>query len=201
MNLKQTSLILAAAVTAGFSASTAHAEYEEVVDLAHQLDRQATELRREADRHFRHSTAYKHLVADSNSMIKMAYHLDELAHSRNSNFSHFEGHIDEALKLAEHLHELIEAIEDGRYRGHAHGNTREVVLLSRDIEHTIEDLLDAVDHYYNPRRIARDCPHSGSSRTAYREPVQELSWWERIRRYYWPDDDDDHGHGHHGHSH
>lgn len=165
MKTKRTSLVLALAAlaAAGFTASSAQAENRELVSLAHELDRQATSIRREADAHFRHTGQYRHLVADANSMIRLAYDIDAKAHnSWRVSYRSFEATVDKALDLVEHIHELVDKMDAGRTGGHVHGNTAHVHRTLRDMEKTVEALQRAVDREYGRGRVNDDfyCPYS-----------------------------------------
>lgn len=164
MKTKPTLALAALAVAAaGFTASTAQAENRELVSLAHELDRQATQIRREADSHFRHTGQYRHLVADANSLIRVAQHIDELSHnSRRVTYRHFEADVDKAADLVKHLHELVDRMDSGRTGGHSHGNTAHVHRTLRDMSSTVRALQRAVNREYGRGRVSDDfCPYSG----------------------------------------
>lgn len=178
------------------AATSTQAEYKEVVDLAHQLDRQAVALRKAADANFKHSGAHKHLVADANALIRLAQHLDELSHDRKSDFEHFKYDVQQTQKLIRHLQDLVTEMSAGIHGGHNHGDTRKIVRLTGEIDQTVAELQTAViRHYGNGSELG--------------------SWWESFVQLWWDDSrthksekklsvpkQSGHGHGHsHGHSH
>ena len=185
-----------------FAASSAQAEYKEVVDLAHQLDRQAVALRKAADANFKQSGAYKHLVADANALIRLAQHLDELSHDRKSNFEHFKYDVQQTQKLTKHLQDLVTEMSAGIHGGHNHGDARKIVRLTGEIDETVTDLQTAVIRHYGKIGELEGWWSSfvslwwDQSRTQVARSEQKLT----VRKSHGHSHDHDHSHGH-GHSH
>lgn len=167
MKTKPTLALAALAVAAaGFTASTAQAENREIVSLAHELDRQATQIRREADSHFRQTGQYRHLVADANSLIRVAQHIDQLSHNtRGVTYRHFEADVDKAVEVLNHLHDVVDRMDSGRTGGHTHGNTAHLHTTLRDMNLTVQALQRAVNRKFGRGGYDDDfCPISGRRR-------------------------------------
>lgn len=167
MNLTPSKTLIAAAAVAGAGllATTAQAEDREIVSLAHQLDRAATQMRQEADLHFRHTGGYRHLVADTNSLIRAVEHIDELAHAGyRVSYTHFEADLDKLDELVHHLHDVVDRIDEGDTGGHKHGSTAHVHRLMRSIENLTHELQEVVNDRY--RHGDLQCAPRGN-------------WWDR----------------------
>ncbi len=127
------------------------AEDRTIVYYAHQLDRLATELRHEADAHFRHTSGYRHLVNDANKLIRTAHHIDELAHAGSRvSYSHFEDDLDDLDDQVHHLHEVVDDLASGR-SGHVHGSTAHVHSLMKSLENTVHALQNYLEDRYRWR--------------------------------------------------
>lgn len=155
------------ALVAGFAPTAANAESQTLVRLVHRLDGYVAEFRKEVTTHFIHSGAYRHLAADANSMIREVAHIDDLVHDGYGALTHIRTDLRELDALAHHVHELFDAVDEGRY-GHVHGDTDHVHDLIREISDTIHEMQEVVSDLIAHRGHDHRDGYRGGSRD-YRE--------------------------------
>lgn len=157
----------------GFAAPAANAGHEDsIIEITHRLEDLVSELREEFGIHYRHTSAYRHLLADAARMEAEVDHIHRLAHDPYGSLRHLREDVEDLDDLAHHLHELVDATERDRY-GHVHGDTRHVhellTALNRVI-HALEDEIDDIARshapvhggYYDHGPVySRGCPSEG----------------------------------------
>ena len=133
--------------------------YDHFDQIAHRIERQATELVREV-RHFRHTRQYGHLAQDAVALMRSARHAHNTAHV-GCDLGHLEVDVREMDRLVHHIEDLLDDIEHSiiHGHGHAHGNARHV----RQVLHAIED---NVHHLWDDLRALRRPGRHVTSRPA-----------------------------------
>ncbi len=122
----------------------------ELVRLTHSIEDIAAELKDEFRIHYRHSSAYRHLMSDVSQILAEAGHIDSLAHNPHSSLRHIKADLEDLDDLAHHLHDLVDAVDRGRYSGHVDGNTRHVHSLLSSLNGTIHHMERVVAAYAAP---------------------------------------------------
>ena len=79
------------------------ARHERVHRLARQLEREARDLKREADVHFRNSPRYRQFEGEVNEIVRLADHIHDIAHSG--------GHLQHLRRDMDRLSVLYSATE------------------------------------------------------------------------------------------
>lgn len=136
-------------------------EYRHIDQLALKIQRNSKRLLRET-KHYRHSSGYRHLVADTQSLYRLAGHIHEVAHFEG-NFNHLQRDVRQLDREFHHLESVFERIEhDAIYDiGHIHGNTAHVKRLLNSIEDSIHHLAEdvaTIRRRMNRRRPVCDAP-------------------------------------------
>ena len=138
---------MSAAILLNASSGNASAAYCSAFSApAHRIYSIANELSYEFSIHFRHSADYCHLRSDISRIISEARHIDRLSSSSYASLCHIVQDLEDLDHLAHHLHAVVDRAEHCRFRGHAHGNTRQVHYLLSSLNSSI--------HYM--QRMAQD---------------------------------------------
>ncbi|NNE90206.1 MAG: hypothetical protein HKN23_01025 [Verrucomicrobiales bacterium] len=165
MKTKTMLLPVATAMAVIMTAGTAEARHENpLVELAHEIEDIAVELRTEFRIHYRHTRAYRHMMDDISQVLAEAAHIDRLAHDNHSSLRHIKADLEDLDALAHHLHELVDATE--RREGHrVDGDTRHVHEELAALNRTIHQMEDVVSHIMvPPRRVHPPVHRHGDSR-------------------------------------
>ena len=164
-SLKLIPLLIAGAFALNTSEANARGE-NELVRLTHTIEDIAAELKEEFRVHFKHSSAYRHLMSDVSEILSEANHIDGMAHDPHSSLRHIKADLVDLDELAHHLHEMIDAVDRGCYGGHVDGNTRHVHSLLDSLNGTIHRMERVVAAYAAPVRPVRHYDHY-ESRSSY----------------------------------
>ena len=163
-SLKLIPLLIAGAFALNSGEASARGE-NELVRLAHTIEDIAAELKEEFRVHYRHSSAYRHLMSDVSEILSEAKHIDGLAHDPRSSLRHLKADLVDLDDLAHHLHEVVDAVERRRYGGHVDGTTRHVHLMLDSLNGTIHRMERVVEAYAAPVRPAYHYDHYESRRS------------------------------------
>ena len=158
--------VLAVAALALTPSNAAARGENELVRLTHNIEGTAAELRKEFQAHYKHSSAYRHLISDVSKVLSEAAHIDGMAHDPRSSLRHIKADLVDLDELAHHLHEMIDAVDRGCYGGHVDGNTRHVHSLLDSLNGTIHRMERVVAAYAAPVRPVRHYDHY-ESRSRY----------------------------------
>ena len=157
MKNKLTLMTLVAATVALLSTGTSQARGQNnVVRLAHDIERIAKDLKKEFQSHYRGTREFRHLMTDVNDVIKKADHIDELAHNPRTSYQHIKKDLAELDKLAHHLHAVVDRIDSG-----CTGNLNHVHAKLGNLNNTIHQMERAIIVYAQPE------PTCGSSNGHY----------------------------------
>ena len=163
-SLKLIPLLIAGAFALNTSEANARGE-NELVRLTHTIEDIAAELKEEFRVHFKHSSAYRHLMSDVSEILSEANHIDGMAHDPHSSLRHIKADLVDLDELAHHLHEVIDAVDRGCYGGHVDGNTRHVHSLLDSLSGTIHRMEYATSVHDDHHGHAHD-DRSSRSRVA-----------------------------------
>ncbi len=128
------------AMTFGGEAS-AQAPARHIDDVAFRLARQADEVLREVNTHFRRAPQYRHLASDVREMARLARHIHEVAH-RGGSLRHLRSDVRDLDRLHHHAEDLVGEMArfggiDRRALRHITGEMRQmhglIVHLQRDL--------------------------------------------------------------------
>ncbi|MDA7922346.1 hypothetical protein N9B73_11365 [Verrucomicrobiales bacterium] len=107
----------------GFTAPKAEAlECDRLVNYAHALGNMVVKINVEIREHYSHTSVYRHMLAETHRLHAEAQHIDQLSHNLRTSLIHLRTDVIEVDKHVHHLHDLINAADQGRY-GHVHGDT------------------------------------------------------------------------------
>jgi hypothetical protein len=149
----------AALIVLGFAAPKAEAAGgERLISYAHALENTVVKLNVEIREHYSHTSVYRHMLSDTGRLNAEAQHIDQLSHNPYTSLIHLRTDIIEVDKHVHHLHDLVDAADQGRY-GHVHGDTRHVHSLMEYMERIVHSMEAEVA---NIQRMQRD-PHHGHS--------------------------------------
>ncbi|MGI9242766.1 MAG: hypothetical protein ACR2RV_18360 [Verrucomicrobiales bacterium] len=154
---------VAATLVAGIVTAQARSSESSLSREAHRLIDYSNQLTCEVNRHFRHSSGYRHLIHDAEEIREEAEHIDKLSHRVRGidDVRHLRDDLEELDELVHHVAEVIEDIDRGRGRGHTHGDTRHVerlvACMNRSL-HSMERMVKDMD---------RRCRHGSGRRASY----------------------------------
>ena len=131
---------------------------DRLISYAHALENTVVKLNGELREHYSHTSVYRHMLADTTRLHAEAEHIDQLSHNPYTSLIHLRTDIIEVDKYVHHLHDLVDAADQGRY-GHVHGDTHHVHSLLEYMENLVHSMEAEVA---NIQRMQRD-PHHGSS--------------------------------------
>lgn len=150
----------AALVVLGFATPRAEAAGgERLISYAHALENTVVKLNTELREHYSHTSAYRHMLSDTTRLHAEAEHIDQLAHNPYTSLIHLRTDIIEVDKYVHHLHDLVDAADQGRY-GHVHGDTHHVHSLIEYMEKLVHSMEAEVA---NIQRMQQHNSHSGHS--------------------------------------
>lgn len=153
----------AALVVLGFATPKAEAAGgERLINYAHALENTVDKLNVELREHYSHTSVYRHMLSDTARLRAEAEHIDQLAHNPYSSLIHIRTDIIEVDKYVHHLHDLVDAADQGRY-GHVHGDTHHVHSLMEYMERLVHSMEAEVA---NIQRMQRN-PHSGHGHSSH----------------------------------
>ncbi|MDA7672843.1 hypothetical protein N8615_00445 [Verrucomicrobiales bacterium] len=89
-------------------------------------------------------------MSDVSRILSEADHIDGMAHDPHSSLRHIKADLADLDELAHHLHEVVDAVERGRYSGHVDGNTRHVHSMLDSLNGTIHRMERVVAAYSAP---------------------------------------------------
>lgn len=122
-------LLPAAAVFAGailiFCGNTQAGEGDKLIRLSHELEDISGDLRYEFQRHYSHTTAYRHLLGYAARIESEADHIHSLAHDCRTTSVHILTDLKELDQVSSQLHNIVDQADRGRY-GQIYGDTRHV---------------------------------------------------------------------------
>ena len=145
--------IAASMIASSFTATSAEApSNSDLVRFAHRIEDIANDLKSEFRTHFRHSGAYNHLMTDLSQIKREIIHIDELAHTRHPSLNHLAADVEDLDKLAHHLHDVVDAVERGRYRGHVDGDICHVHSLLKNLNRNIHSMEKVIEDLRRPVR-------------------------------------------------
>ena len=171
---------LAAAVVTGMGTAQARYSGSSLSREAHRLIDYSNRLTCEVNRHFRHSSGYRHLIHDAEEIREGAEHIDKLSHHLHGpdDVRHLRDDLEELDELVHHVGEVIEDISRCRGRGHTHGDThhveRLVACMNRSL-HSMERMVKDLD---------RRCRHGSGHRSdhGYRHEREVIYVRPSLRR-------------------
>ena len=131
---------------------------ERLIGYAHALEDTVGKLNGEIREHYSHTRIYRHMLSDTAHLRAEAAHIDQLAHNPYTSIIHLRTDIIEVDKHVHHLHDLVDAADDGRY-GRVRGDTRHVHSLMAYMERLVHSMETEVARI---QRMQRD-PHHGHS--------------------------------------
>ena len=172
-------LVTAAALVLPTTNSQARGCSNQLVDLAHQIERQGADLKREFQAHYRYSGAYRHLISDINQFLVKAEHIDQLAHDPRTSYRHIKADVADLDKLAHHIHEVVDNVERGRFSGRCNANLAHVHQKLTALNNTIHQLQRAIEVY------ARPVPSCGNSYSRYDQPARSVRNVRSSRQNDW----------------
>ncbi|MDF1812507.1 MAG: hypothetical protein P1V20_09835 [Verrucomicrobiales bacterium] len=117
---------------------------------AHNIERIGREVKNEFQTHYTRSSAYRHLMSDINTFLVKAEHIDQLSHDPRTTYRHIQADLAELDRLAHHLHELVDAIENGRYRGRIDGGLHHVHVKLNSMNAAIHSMQTTLVAYSRP---------------------------------------------------
>lgn len=135
-------LLAAGAVLVLFTGSaSAGPRFDHIDKLASQLERQARDLHKEVDAHFRRTPQYRHLHEDVTEMARLAQHIHEVAHDEGD-VRHLRADVKKLDRLFHHVEEVVDDLAhsrgaDRRAVRHIRGALKE---MGRTLHHLREDL-------------------------------------------------------------
>lgn len=152
--IKKLSLIpvVAAAALLAPSASVQARGHNDLSDYAHRIEHVGREIKNEFQTHYKRSSAYRHLMADINEILVKAEHIDQLSHDPYTSYRHIKTDLEELDRLAHHLHDVVDAVEKGRYRGYVDGGLAHVHHKMDALNDSIHRMERAVVAYSRPPR-------------------------------------------------
>jgi len=173
---KAVAAIIAVTGIAAVSPSAEAASYQHIDRGAMRLVRQANQLSREFRIHYRHTSEYRHLMADAATLRRLANHVHEMAH--RGTLSHMASDLQQLDRAFHHLERTVRRIERNGgyghhgYGGHIDGNTSDVRRMLRRMKNSLHHLQNDInetlyppvhDHgdfgfdsgYYSPRYRSR----------------------------------------------
>ena len=134
--------LLIASLVWGMGSSPANAdEFRHLDQLAVKIQRTSKRLIGEM-KHYRHTSEYGHLIADSQEIYRLATHIHDVTHFEGR-LTHLESDLRELDRKFHHLESVFERVEhDARFGagGHVHGNTAHVKRLIDSIEDSIHHM-------------------------------------------------------------
>lgn len=141
---KLASLIIMIAVTAVTSNANAD-EYAHIDRLAVKIRNSARRITKETI-HYRHTPEYRHLVADSNTLYRLATHIHDVTHFEG-NLTHLANDLDQLDRTFHHLERVFDRVEHAAAfgNGHVHGRTAHVKRLLNSIEDNIHHIREDVE--------------------------------------------------------
>lgn len=155
----------AALVVLGFAAPKAEAAGgDRLISYAHALENTVVKLNGELREHYSHTSVYRHMLSDTTRLHAEAEHIDQLSHDPYTSLIHIRTDIIEVDKYVHHLHNLVDAADQGRY-GHVHGDTHHVHSLLEYMENLVHSMEAEVATI---QRMQRD-PHHGSSHSGHND--------------------------------
>lgn len=151
MKKSLTILPLIAITAIAFTTGSANAQGDHnLIRLAHNIEGIANNLQLEFRTHYAHSGAYRHLMADVAKVRSEAKHIDQLAHNCQASLHHIKADLRDLDQLAHHLHDLVDAVEHGRYGGHIDGSTHHVHTMLSSLNNSIHQMERVVASYAAP---------------------------------------------------
>jgi len=164
MNIRKSlaAFTMLASVTALGASNASADEYRHIDELALDIQAKAALLTNETV-HYRHTSQYRHLVADAVALRRLAGHVHEIAHRRGS-LAHLQADLRDLDATFHHVEGLVTAIERHAYRGrggHVHGDTRhvrELLIAMEDCIHHMQDDVAALRRLERRRRAT--CPQT-----------------------------------------
>jgi hypothetical protein len=180
--------------------------YNILVRQAHNIEKLGRELKNEFQTHYTRSSAYRHLLSDANDVIAKADHIDKLSHDPRTSYRHIKADLAELDKLVHHLHDMIDAIDQGRYRGYVEGGLQHVHAKVRSLNSAIHSMENTLVAYSTPAPSGGCSVDGGSYANDYsrshRSPVRPSNdWFSYFRPLFGGSTSsapvyDNHGHNH-----
>lgn len=142
-------------VMSAFTTQVHADEYHHIDRLAVKIQRTTQRLQRETV-HYRHTPEYRHLVADTNELFRIATHVHEVTHFEG-NLTHLQNDVDKLDRQFHHLEGVFDRIEhNAAYgSGHVHGNTAHVKRLLDLIENSIHHMVNDLEEIRKRTIVAR----------------------------------------------
>lgn len=172
--------ILVAVATVGLFSTAANARtYESpLVREAHRVVDLSDDLESELNKHFRHSSEYRHLINDVYKIRAEAKHIDKLSHDLHglSDVRYLEADLKDLDGLVHHMGDLLDDIDRRHTRSHTHGDTRHVRSLVASVNrsiHSMERTVAEQRRKFTPRRDDhhRHSHYSRSDRSSVGERI------------------------------
>lgn len=134
--------LLIAGFVWGMGSNQAQAdEFRHIDQSAVKIQRTTKRLINEV-RHYRHTSAYGHLLADSREIHRLATHIHDISHF-DGQLAHMERDLRDLDRKFHHLQSVFHQVEhDAEFfgGGHIHGNTAHVKRLLNTIEDSIHQM-------------------------------------------------------------
>lgn len=137
--------VLVVVLLSSLTTAQANADlYQHIDVLALRIQRTARKLLNETV-HYRHTPEYRHLVADTQDILRLSTHIHDVTHFEG-NLRHLEVDLAELDRQFHHLEAVFDRIEHNAAfgQGHIHGNTAHVKRLLNSIEGNIHHIQDDV---------------------------------------------------------
>lgn len=148
----------AAFAVLGFTSPKAEAAGgERLISHAHALENTVVKLNVEIREHYSYTSVFRHMLADTQRLHARAEHIDHLSHDPCTSLIHLRTDIIEVDKYVHHLHDLVDAADQGRY-GPVRGDTRHVHSLMAYMERLVHSMEAEVA---NIQRIQQQESHFG----------------------------------------
>lgn len=147
-NFKPSLLSLPALALLGLFAGSGSAQAQSSGHIdrpAFRLQRQAQEMHREVQAHFRHTPAFRHLDRDVAALERLAGHVHEVAHRRGSGW-HLRSDVDRLDRLYHHIEEQVDSL--ARYRGADYRTVAHLRRALAEMGRTLHHLRDDLDHSF-----------------------------------------------------
>jgi hypothetical protein len=115
--------------------------YEQIDNLAVQVQRQAQQIGSEAAIHYQHTPQYRHLVSDTSELVKQSAHLHEVAHNHGT-VDHMAADMAKLDASFHHLETTFEGIHNRAAIGigHVDGHIAHVKALLGSMETNLHQL-------------------------------------------------------------
>lgn len=155
LSIKTITSLFTLLVMSAFAAQGNADEYRHIDQLAVKIQRTAKRLVKETV-HYRHTREYRHLVADTNEIYRLASHIHEVTHFEG-NLTHLQNDMNGLDRQFHHLEGVFDRIEhNAAYgSGHVHGNTAHVKRLLNSIEESIHHMTIDLQEIRNRTIVAR----------------------------------------------